>query len=91
MDKDFAAQQIKPVNDEIAGQIESSINRLLNDNNAVFTTGTRLGETQVEKIQEGMESMKSNTVNIKRAQQDIEKILVDLEKLKDKVRENGSY
>ena len=46
---------------------------------------------QVEKIQEGMESMKSNTVNIKRAQQDIEKILVDLEKLKDKVRENGSY
>jgi hypothetical protein len=35
--------------------------------------------------------MKSNTVNIKRAQQDIEKILVDLEKLKDKVRENGSY
>jgi hypothetical protein len=52
MDKDFAAQLIKPVNDEIAGQIESSINRLLNDNNAVFTTGTRLGETQVEKIQE---------------------------------------
>ena len=47
---------------------------------------------QVEKIQEEMESMMSNTVNIKRAQQDIEKILVDLEKLKDKVREtNGSY
>ena len=52
MDKDFAAQLIKPVNDEIASEIESSINRLLNDNNAVFTTGTRLGETQVEKIQE---------------------------------------
>ena len=52
MDKDFAAQLIKPVNDEIVGQIESNINRLLNDNNAVFTTGTRLGETQVEKIQE---------------------------------------
>ena len=51
MDKDFAAQLIKPVNDEIAGEIESSINRLLNDNNAVFTTGTRLGETQVEKLQ----------------------------------------
>ena len=47
---------------------------------------------QVEKIQEEMESMMSNTVNIKRAQQDIEKILVDLEKLKDKVREtNGTY
>ena len=41
---------------------------------------------------EEMESMMSNTVNIKRAQQDIEKILVDLEKLKDKVREtNGTY
>jgi hypothetical protein len=52
MDKDFAAQLIKPVNDEVIGQIESNINRLLNDNNAVFTTGTRLGETQVEKIQE---------------------------------------
>jgi len=52
MDKDFATQLIKPVNDEVMGQIESSINRLLNDNNAVFTTGTRLGQTQVEKIQE---------------------------------------
>ena len=52
MDKDFAAQLINPVNDEIASQIESSINRLLNDNNAVFTTGTRLGETQVERLQE---------------------------------------
>ena len=44
-----------------------------------------------------MESMMSNTVNIKRAQQDIEKLLEDVEKLKDKVRENknggtnGSY
>ena len=47
--------------------------------------------TQIEAIQEEMEGMMSNTVNIKRAQQDIEKILVDLEKLKDKVRENGSY
>ena len=38
-----------------------------------------------------MESMMSNTVNIKRAQQDIERLLNDVEKLKDKIREsNGS-
>jgi len=33
----------------------------------------------------------SNTVNIKRAQQDIERLLNDVEKLKDKLRDaNGS-
>jgi hypothetical protein len=33
----------------------------------------------------------SNTVNIKRSQQDIERLLNDVEKLKDKLREsNGS-
>jgi len=38
-----------------------------------------------------MESMMSNSVNIKRAQQDIERLLNDVEKLKDKLREsNGS-
>jgi hypothetical protein len=37
-----------------------------------------------------MEGMMSNSVNIKRAQTDIEKMLVDIEKLKDKVRQNGS-
>ena len=46
--------------------------------------------TQLEAMQEEMESMMSNTVNIKRAQQDIEKMIADIEKLKDKVRENGS-
>ena len=39
-----------------------------------------------------MESMMSNTVNIKRAQQDIERLLNDVEKLKDKIREsNGGH
>jgi hypothetical protein len=52
IDKDFAADLIKPLNDSIVGQIESNINRILLDNKAVFTTGTRLGETQVEKLQE---------------------------------------
>jgi len=42
-------------------------------------------------MQSDMESMMSNSVNIKRAQQDIERLLNDVEKLKDKLREsNGS-
>ncbi len=47
--------------------------------------------SQVEGMKEEMESMMSNTVNIKRAQQDIEKMIADIEKLKDKVRQNGSH
>ena len=47
--------------------------------------------TQIEAMQEEMEGMMSNTVNIKRAQQDIEKMITDIEKLEDKVRQNGSH
>ena len=48
--------------------------------------------TQLEAMQEEMEGMMSNTVNIKRAQQDIEKLITDVEKLKDKLREaNGGH
>ena len=48
---------------------------------------------QQEGMAEEMESMMSNTVNIKRAQQDIERIIGDVEKLKDKLGEanNGNY
>ena len=46
--------------------------------------------TQIEAMQEEMSGMMSNTVNIKRAQQDIEKLILDTEKLEDKVRQNGS-
>jgi succinate dehydrogenase/fumarate reductase flavoprotein subunit len=47
--------------------------------------------TQLESVAEEMGSMMSNTVNIKRSQQDIEKLITDVEKLKDKLREaNGS-
>ena len=47
--------------------------------------------TQLESVAEEMGSMMSNTVNIKRSQQDIEKLINDVEKLKDKLREaNGS-
>ena len=41
---------------------------------------------QVEKIEASMEDMMSNTVNIERLQKDVEKILSDIEKLKDKQR-----
>ena len=47
--------------------------------------------TQIEAMAEEMEGMMSNTVNIKRAQQDIEKLILDTEKLEDKVRQNGSH
>jgi hypothetical protein len=46
--------------------------------------------TQIEAMQEEMSGMMSNTVNIKRAQQDIEKLILDTEKLEDKVRQNGN-
>ena len=45
----------------------------------------------IEKIQEQMESMMHNKVNIERLQKDVDKILNDLEKLKDKVRDNGNH
>ena len=41
---------------------------------------------QVEKIEVAMQDMMSNTVNIERLQKDVEKILSDIEKLKDKQR-----
>ena len=45
----------------------------------------------IEKIQSQMESMMHNKVNIERLQKDVDKILNDLEKLKDKVRDNGNH
>ena len=48
--------------------------------------------SQIENIQDEMEGMMSNTVNIKRAQEDIEKMLEDIETLKNRVREaNGGH
>ena len=43
----------------------------------------------VEKIQEQMESMMHNKVNILRLQKDVDKIIDQLEIVKDKVRANG--
>ena len=45
---------------------------------------------QVEKIQEQLSDMSHNKVNITRLQTDMNKALEDIEKLKDKVRANGS-
>ena len=41
---------------------------------------------QVEKIETAMQDMMSNTVNIQRLQKDVEKMMSDIEKLKDKQR-----
>jgi len=41
---------------------------------------------QVEKLEETQEQNMTNKVNIERLQKDIDKILVDVEKLKDSVR-----
>ena len=46
---------------------------------------------QVEAMQTEMESMMSNTVNINFLKDQVIKLQQDVEKLKDKVRQNGSY
>ena len=45
---------------------------------------------QLEKIIEKQENSMHNKVNIDRLQKDVEKILEDIDKLKDKVRNNGT-
>ena len=45
---------------------------------------------QLEKIIEKQENSMHNKVNIDRLQKDVEKILGDIENLKDKVRNNGT-
>ena len=44
----------------------------------------------VEKLQETQEQNMTNKVNIEFTQTQLEKALRDIEKLKDKVRENGN-
>ena len=46
--------------------------------------------TDVEDIQTEIKESRHNAVNILRLQKDVEKILNDIEKLKDKVRQNGN-
>ena len=47
--------------------------------------------TDVEDIQSEIKESRHNAVNIIRIQKDVEKILNDIEKLKDKVRQNGNH
>ena len=47
--------------------------------------------TDVEDIQSEIKESRHNAVNIIRIQKDVEKILNDIEKIKDKVRKNGNY
>mgnify|MGYP000915597748 CR=1 FL=1 len=45
---------------------------------------------QIESLQSEMQGMRNNTVNLKRAMTDIEKILETIEAMKDKIRNNGN-
>ena len=47
--------------------------------------------SDVEKLQLNQEQNMTNKVNIEFTQKQLEKLIVDVEKLKDKVRQNGSY
>ena len=47
--------------------------------------------SDVEKLQENQEQNMTNKVNIEFTQEQLKKALKDIEKLKDKVRENGAY
>ena len=47
--------------------------------------------SDVEKLIENQEQNMTNKVNIEFTQKQLEKLLLDVEKLKDKVRQNGSY
>ena len=47
--------------------------------------------SDVEKLQKNQEQNMTNKVNIEFTQKQLEKILSDVEELKDKVRANGSY
>ena len=47
--------------------------------------------SDVEKLQKNQEQNMTNKVNIEFTQKQLEKLLIDVEKLKDKVRQNGSH
>ena len=47
--------------------------------------------TDVEDIQEELKESRHNATNIMRLQKDVERLLEELEKLKDKVRNNGNH
>ena len=47
--------------------------------------------SDVEKLITNQEQNMTNKVNIEFTQKQLEKLLIDVEKLKDKVRQNGSY
>ena len=46
---------------------------------------------QIEKIQEQLEAGMHNKVNIEFLSKQVDKLLADVEKLKDKIRQNGTH
>ena len=47
--------------------------------------------TDVEDIQSEIKESRHNATNISRLQKDVERIINDIEKIKDKVRDNGNH
>ena len=45
----------------------------------------------IEDIEEELKESRHNATNISRLQKDVDRLMNELQKLKDKVRENGSY
>ena len=45
----------------------------------------------IEDIEEELKESRHNATNISRLQKDVDRLMNELEKLKDKVRENGSH
>ena len=62
-DKEFAATLIKPIADDVAEQIEGNINRILQDNNAVFSTTGRITETTMENFERNEEPVAQPVVS----------------------------
>jgi len=47
--------------------------------------------SQIEELENEMQGMRNNTVNLNRAMEDIKNIELNIENMKDKIRNNGSH
>ena len=47
--------------------------------------------SQIEELENEMQGMRNNTVNLNRAMEDIKNIELNIESMKDKIRNNGNH
>ena len=47
--------------------------------------------SQIEELENQMQAMRNNTVNLNRAMEDIKNIELNIESMKDKIRNNGNH